>query len=300
MPMAESALAAKSEGGRIAMNAAATATPAGGQRHDERIVRVYVWEWPVRIAHWVIFFSILVLGFTGYYMYDPFIISRGHPAFLMGTMRFIHEVVGFVFIAAFLLRTYWFFKGNRWARWRQFLLIDPYQWRGARKMLRYYLFLRREPESRVGHNPLAGATYSAVYTLAAIEILTGLALLQHVAGGKVLGFFIGWLPLLISIQYLREIHFLILFIFGAFFFHHVYSAVLMSIEEHSGLMGSIFSGYKFFPADFVAADPARVPGEKELPIAGHGRGQWSRRKRQADQSAASASGSPSKPGTPPR
>ena len=283
------------------MNAAAPAAPAAGQHHDERLIRVYVWEWPVRIAHWVIFFSILVLGFTGYYMYDPFIISRGHPGFLMGTMRFVHEVTGFVFIAAFLLRAYWFFKGNRWARWRQFLLIDPRQWHGAQNMLRYYLFLRREPESRVGHNPLAGATYSAIYTLAAVEILTGLALLQHVAGGKVLGFFIGWLPLLITIQRLREIHFLILFIFGAFFFHHVYSAVLMSIEEHSGLVGSIFSGYKFLPADFVAADPARLPGEEDLPVAAPGRGQRARRKHAAGSAAAPASGSPSATGTqPPR
>ncbi len=280
------------------MNAATPAATAAGQHHDERLIRVYVWEWPVRIAHWVIFFSILVLGFTGYYIYDPFIISRGHPGFLMGTMRFIHEVTGFVFIAAFLLRAYWFFKGNRWARWRQFLLIDSRQWRGARNMLRYYLFLRREPESRVGHNPLAGATYSTIYTLAVIEILTGLALLQHVAGGKVLGFFIGWLPLLITIQRLREIHFLILFIFGAFFIHHVYSAVLMSIEEHSGLMGSIFSGYKFFPVDFVAADPARIPGEDVLPVAPPGRGQRARRKHAAGKGAAPAPGSPSTPGKP--
>ena len=55
---------------------------------------------PVRIAHWIIFFSILVLSFTGYYMYNPFIISRGNGVFLMAKMRFIHEVTAFVFIAA--------------------------------------------------------------------------------------------------------------------------------------------------------------------------------------------------------
>jgi Ni/Fe-hydrogenase 1 B-type cytochrome subunit len=256
------------------MNAAAhSATSAASVRSDEKIMRVYVWEWPVRVSHWLIFTSILVLSFTGYYMYDPFIISRGRDAFLMGTMRFIHEVTAFVFIAAFLLRTYWFFHGNRWARWTQFLLVGRDQWRGAQKMVRYYLFLHREPESRVGHNPLAGATYSAVYTLAAVEILTGLALFNHVLHSSVLGFFIGWLPWLIDIQYLREIHFLGMFIFWAFFFHHIYSAILMGIEERSGLVGSIFSGYKTLPAAFVAADPASR-GEAKPPVVPPGPAYW--------------------------
>ncbi len=101
---------------------------------------VYVWQWPVRIAHWVIFLAIVVLSFTGYYMYDPFIISRGNQAFLMGTMRFIHEVAGFSLIAAFLLRAYWFFMGNKWARWKQFVLVGKERRKDLKKWLSYYLF----------------------------------------------------------------------------------------------------------------------------------------------------------------
>lgn len=233
--------------------------------HEENIVRVYVWQWPVRIAHWLIFLSILVLSFTGYYMYVPFIISRSSGAFLMGTMRFIHEVAAFVFIAAVLLRFYWFFKGNRWAHWRGFVPLQRSWRKGLWKQLKYYLFLDRHPDSEVGHNPLAAATYLVVYGLMVVEILTGLALYNHILGSKVLGFFIGWLPSLISVRYLREIHFLIMFAFGAFVIHHVYSAVLIGIEERSGLVGGIFSGYKFFPAAFVATDPTRRPHEETIP-----------------------------------
>ena len=82
--------------------------------HEENLVRVYVWETPVRVTHWVIVLAIAVLSFTGYYLYNPFIISRGSSVFLMATMRFVHELTGFVFIAAVLVRLYWFFKGNRW------------------------------------------------------------------------------------------------------------------------------------------------------------------------------------------
>ncbi len=274
------------------MNAAAqSAARVVSPVSEERLVRVYVWEWPVRIAHWVIVISLCVLSLTGYYLYEPYIIARGNEVFMMGTIRFIHEVTGFVFIGAFLLRVYWFFMGNRWARWRQFLLIDPEQWRGARNMVRYYTFLRREPESRVGHNPLAGATYLTIYTFIFIEVLTGLALFNHVVHNNVLGFFIGWLPSLIGIQYLREIHFFVMFILWAFFYHHIYSAWLMSIEERSGLIGSIFSGYKNLPADFVAADPASRH-EKEFPIVGPGWAYWRlRRKARAEKKAAAASAS---------
>ena len=252
------------------MNAAAQSAPrAASAVSGENLVRVYVWEWPVRIAHWVIVISLCVLSLTGYYLYDPYIIARGSEVFMMGTIRFIHEVTGFVFIGAFLLRLYWFFKGNRWARWQQYLLLDSERWRGAHNMVRYYMFLRREPESRVGHNPLAGATYSTIYAFIFIEVLTGLALFNHVRHSAVLGFFIGWLPSLIGIQYLREIHFFVMFILWAFFYHHIYSAWLMSIEERSGLIGSIFSGYKNLPADFVAADPASRY-EKHVPAVGPG------------------------------
>jgi len=241
-----------------AMNTAAHSIGDTSQSEaEEKLVPVYVWQWPVRIAHWVIFFSILVLSFTGYYMYDPFIISRGSGAFVMGKVRFIHEVTASVFIAAFLLRVYWFFRGNKWARWRQFLPIGRQQGQGFAGQLQYYLFVRQKHISRLGHNPLAGATYSIIYALMLIEILTGVALYNHILGSKVLNFFIGWLPSLISVRDLREIHFLIMFAFGAFVIHHVYSAVLIGIEERSGLVGGIFSGYKFFSESRVKEDASQ-------------------------------------------
>jgi Ni/Fe-hydrogenase 1 B-type cytochrome subunit len=249
------------------MNAAAHAgfdnTPQVAR--EENIVRVYVWQMPVRISHWVIFFSIVVLSFTGFYIYDPFIISRGNGAFLMAKMRFIHEVTGFVFMAAVLVRLYWFFAGNRWAHWRSFVPLEKWWRQGFLRQIKYYVFLNRHPDSEVGHNPLAAATYLVVYGLMIVEIFTGLALFNHILGSKVLGFFVGWVSSLVSIHYLREVHFFIMFAFMAFVIHHVYSAVLIGIEERSGLMAGIFSGYKFFPAAFVASDPTRRRGETRIP-----------------------------------
>jgi Ni/Fe-hydrogenase 1 B-type cytochrome subunit len=220
------------------------------------LIRVYVWEKPVRIAHWVIFFSVFVLGFTGYYMYDPFIISRGSSVFLMATMRFVHEVTAFVFISAVLVRSYWWFTGNGWAHWTGFISAKGWWRRGLGRQLKYYLFLRRRPSTALGHNPLAAVTYMFVWALFVVEIITGMALLDYAngLGHGALDFFFGWVFSIISVAYVRETHFLIMFAILAFVIHHVYSAVLVGMEEGAGLMDSIFSGYKYFPARCIASD----------------------------------------------
>ena len=217
-------------------------------------VRVYVWELPVRVSHWFIFLPVVVLSFTGYYMHNPFIVGRGSTAFMMGTVRFIHLVAGFVFIAAFLLRLYWFFVGNNWSNWRAFVPLHRRQWRGMGGMVAYYSFLRKDLLHHVGHNALAAITYLVMFVLMFIEILTGLALYSQVRASTVLNAIIGWLPRLIDIQNLRLIHFCIMFSFFIFVIHHVYSAVLVSWEERNGLIESIFTGYKFVPSDELEED----------------------------------------------
>jgi len=227
--------------------------------HD--FVRVYVWEFPVRASHWFTFASVVVLSFTGYYMHNPFLIARSRTAYVMGTMRFIHLVAASVFIAAFLLRMYWFFEGNKWAAWRAFLPIRREQWRGIGDMVAYYTFFRRNIVHVIGHNALATATYTVMYLVMFVEILTGLALYSYTVSNRVLSFFIGWLPRLIDISYLRLGHFLIMFAFFIFVIHHVYSAVLVSSEERNGLIESIFTGYKFLPEAEV--QEAEAPKRKD-------------------------------------
>jgi len=219
-------------------------------------VRVYVWELPVRVSHWFIFLPVVVLSFTGYYIHNPFIVAKSTTTFLMATMRFIHVVAGFVFISAFLLRLYWFFKGNSWANWRAFVPIHRRQWRGMGGMVAYYSFLRKDLAHHVGHNALAAMTYLFMFTLMLIEIITGLTLYTQVRGKWALGWLFAWVPGVIDIQHIRLAHFCIMFAFFAFVIHHVYSAVLVSWEERNGLIESIFTGYKFVPKAELEEDPA--------------------------------------------
>ena len=219
-------------------------------------VRVYVWELPVRVSHWFIFLPVVVLSFTGYYMHNPFIVAKSSTTFQMATIRFIHVVAGFVFLSAFLLRLYWFFKGNEWSNWRAFVPIRRRQWRGMGRMVAYYSFLRKDLAYHVGHNALAAVTYLLMFTLMLVEIITGLALYTQVRGKWALGWLFGWVPAVIDIQYIRLIHFCIMFAFFTFVIHHVYSAVLVSWEERNGLIESIFTGYKFVPKTELEEDSA--------------------------------------------
>ena len=224
--------------------------------------RVYVWELPVRISHWVIFLSVVVLSFTGYYIHNPFIVAKSTTTFLMATMRFIHVVAGFVFIGAFLLRLYWFFMGNNWSNWRAFVPIHRRQWRGMGRMVEYYTFLRKDPVHKVGHNALAAVTYLFMFTLMLIEIITGLTMFTQVRGKWALGWLFSWIPGVLDIQHIRLTHFCIMFAFFAFVIHHVYSAVLVSWEERNGLIESIFTGYKFVPkAELEEEDPVLSKAE---------------------------------------
>ena len=92
----------------------------------------------------------------------------------------------------------------------------------------------------------------------AAEVLTGLALIQHINPNKTLGYFIDWLPAMIGWRAIRLIHFVIMFMLWGFFVHHVYSAVLIGLEERSELVKSIFTGYKVFPGRKLKEDERRA------------------------------------------
>jgi Ni/Fe-hydrogenase 1 B-type cytochrome subunit len=221
----------------VAADAAAAPTPK---------VEVYVWDLPVRITHWVNVASILVLSLTGYYIANPFFGTRG-PAtdqFLMGTVRFVHFSVAFIFTMSVLFRVYWAFAGNKYARWQQFVPVKRSRRRALGRMIGYYTFFRKEPPPEVGHNPLAGVTYIGLYLLFALQILTGFALYSQPFTGGVWKTLCGWIIVAFGAQPVRLVHDIIMYLIIAFTIHHVYSAVVIDLEERSGLVSSIITGRK--------------------------------------------------------
>jgi Ni/Fe-hydrogenase 1 B-type cytochrome subunit len=215
-----------------------TFVPAASQR-----VRVYVWELPVRITHWIIVAAIIVLSVTGGYIADPFLIAPGGS--VMMTVRFLHMLAAFVFLAVGVARTYWLFAGNRFAHWRAFIPTNRVQLQELVNQTGWYLFLRPNPPKVLGHNQLAAGTYLVVFLLFLVQTVTGFALVgMH--GIQPWALLFGWVPdVMFGVQGIRLVHHLVMWAILAFMIHHVYSALLVDHLERNGLMSSIFSGYKF-------------------------------------------------------
>jgi Ni/Fe-hydrogenase 1 B-type cytochrome subunit len=208
---------------------------------------IYVWELPVRIVHWTIVLALIVLSVTGYYIHHPFVSGGGGPGqhgFTMGTIRFVHEITGFVFTAALLVRVYWAFAGNRFASWRALLPITPAQRRDLRDTVSFYALRRLRPPPTNGHNPLAGLAYLGLYLGFLLSILSGLGLFAWVSRIPTWTALFGWTYSVMAVQQLRLLHFLLMFAFGAFALHHVYSAILVDIVERNGELSSIVTGYR--------------------------------------------------------
>ena len=156
----------------------------------------------------------------------------------------IHFTTAWVFIVAFAVRIYWAFVGNHHAR---SIFLPPFfsgaWWRGLFGQLRYYLFLKRESDLWVGHNPIAQAAMFFMYTLGTLfMIVTGLALYSEQWGWGLLPMqLFGWVFVVFGDpQTVRTLHHLGMWYLLLFAFIHVYMVFredVMSGEsviEHDG------------------------------------------------------------------
>lgn len=205
-------------------------------------VRVYVWEVPVRITHWVTVACVAILSITGGYIADPFLIPASGET--MGLVRFIHMLTAYIFICSGIVRTYWLLRGNRFANWQAFIPTNRRHLNEYADQTRWYLFIRKDLPGILGHNALAAATYLVVFFLFLVQAATGFALeAQH--GAPVVTTLFTWMNELLGAQTVRLVHHLTMWAILAFMVHHVYAALLIDHIEKNGLMSSIFSGFKF-------------------------------------------------------
>ena len=91
--------------------------------HPIEYRRVYVWELPVRLYHWVNAIALTALIITGYLIGAPiraFSAVEAYQQYWFGWIRFIHFASAYVYVFNFLARIYWGFVGNKYARWNNF------------------------------------------------------------------------------------------------------------------------------------------------------------------------------------
>jgi Ni/Fe-hydrogenase 1 B-type cytochrome subunit len=211
----------------------------------ERCQPVYVWDVVVRTTHWLIVGSVLVLAATGFYLGRPFVIAHG--GFVTGWVKVVHFYTATVFTAAVLARLGWLFvSSSPYARWNQLVPTSRQRWHDLWGTFQFYTFLRRDPPAAVGHNPLAGVAYIAVFGLYVTLIATGLGLYSVDASIGSPSRLLAWVvPLVGGAQSTRWLHHVSMWLLLGFMVHHVFSAVLVARVEKNGCLDSIFSGWKF-------------------------------------------------------
>jgi Ni/Fe-hydrogenase 1 B-type cytochrome subunit len=221
----------------------ATAISAGDWVGESR----YVFQLPARLVHWTIFFAAIVLSVTGYWIGTGNMPAGSGEAFQMGWIRYVHTIAGWVLLAALLVRVYLFFFGNEHVHWRDFIPHRKEHLREMKDVFLFYSFARaRYPHADFGHNRLAALFYLAVYLLLLFMVVSGLALhgMAFPAGWQS---WLAWPLAIVSAPTLRLMHHMGMWFLWGFVAHHMASAVLVDRETRGGLMGGIFSGYKFVP-----------------------------------------------------
>jgi Ni/Fe-hydrogenase 1 B-type cytochrome subunit len=214
--------------------------------------RRYVWEFPVRLTHWVNALSILVLFFTGLYIANPILAPAGeaYRNFVMGTVRKVHFFFAFVLLFSFIIRVYWFYVGNNYARSGFPLVWMKDWWQDLFRQAADYLKLERG-HVHLGHNALGGLAYTVfVVGLGWLQIVTGLAMYSESKPGGFWNTLLGWIiPLLGGTFRVHMWHHLFAWCFVFFAIVHVYIVLFDNYHYKNGLISAIVSGYKFYEKD---------------------------------------------------
>ncbi|MDO5097623.1 MAG: Ni/Fe-hydrogenase, b-type cytochrome subunit [Corynebacterium sp.] len=209
--------------------------------------RIQMWPRALRIQHWLNMLLIIALSVTGYYIMNPFFGAElsQDTGYLMGIIRYIHFVSGFAWIAVAAWRlSLTVFATQKHMRWRS--LWPIYGKDDVKKMwatVQYYLFLKEEGPHYVGHNVLQQLTYSTIYALCTIQILSGLALYGLYDQYNLVWQFFSFPIHIIGVPMIRMIHTVIMFLLFAFVILHVYLVFRAdSIENHGGVSAMINGG----------------------------------------------------------
>lgn len=207
--------------------------------------RVYTWEFPVRLTHWISTACIIAFSITGLYIGNPFIHALSADQYIMGWMRFIHFVAGYAFLMSMIIRIYWSFMGNEYASWRVWFPFSAERRRDLIGGIKFYALLSKKAPFAIGHTATAGLTYFIVFLIFGFEIVSGFALYSVNHSGFLWTLLGGWLTGLLHFQTIRLLHHLVMYVILAFVLVHIYIAWWLDSVEKNGLMFSIFGGYKF-------------------------------------------------------
>lgn len=211
--------------------------------------KIYVWELPVRLYHWVNALAIVLLSVTGYLIGNPpALISSAEASFgyWFGTIRFVHFVSAFVFFFNFLFRIYWGFVGNKYANWKTFIPYKKEQWKEIFQVLKIdILQVSNVKLKSIGHNSMAGFTYFLTFLAFLFQSITGFGMYSAMSDSFLPNLFSWIVPLMGGEFAVRQWHHIIMWFFVIFAIVHVYLVFYHDYVEGRGTISSMAGGWKF-------------------------------------------------------
>jgi Ni/Fe-hydrogenase 1 B-type cytochrome subunit len=215
--------------------------------------KLYVWQLPVRLYHWVNAIVIVALASTGYLIGSPPALQSASEAsfgYWFGAVRFIHFVAAFVFFFNFLFRIYWGFVSNRFAKWDQFIPYKPSQWKEIFHVLCLdILQICTKPIKSMGHNALAGFTYFLTFLAFLFQAVTGFGMYSAMSDSWLPNLFAWIVPLMGGDFAVRQWHHAMMWFFIIFSMIHVYLVFYHDYVEGRGTISSMAGGWKFIERD---------------------------------------------------
>ncbi len=213
---------------------------------------VYVRNATNRLLHWIMFFSVMVLLVTGYYIGDPTLIlgkGEAYDTAVMADIRLIHFIGAMFLDVSIMVRFYLAFFSMYHRDWVE-LMPTPGRVVGAAKIATSY-FTFKKPPFYLHVDPLDGLTFLTLHLFMALQLMTGFTLYVHALPMD------WWWTQLLHVmtdpltdlfggdQNVRLTHHMMLWIMIAGIIFHVYLQVAKTIIWRDGHIAAIFGGYKY-------------------------------------------------------
>jgi cytochrome b len=179
----------------------------------ERSARTAIWDWPVRLCHWLFVLLIPLAWWTAEeHMFDW------------------HLRIGILMLALLVFRIIWGFVGSSTARFANFL-------RGPSAALSY---MRGQWPEKLGHNPIGGWSAGALLVLMVVQV--GLGLFATDEDGLASGPLNAWVSFDTGeqIKDLHEANFNILLAFIAL---HVAAIIFYAVVKRTNLVLPMITGW---------------------------------------------------------
>lgn len=178
--------------------------------------KILIWDWPVRIGHWLLVGAFALAWITG----DS------------EEWRLVHAFAGGTVVGVILFRLMWGIAGTRHARFASFV-------RGPGAVLEYVFGLLRGDESKyAGHNAAGGWAIVALLTLGLLAGASGWLVYQDMGG-----------------EWLEEVHEALTSGMLAVVALHVAGVVVSSLAHRENLVRAMFTGLKQGRPDEAIASP---------------------------------------------